>query len=102
VVALERPTPTGALVVDAIPVGLRHKGGTPRQVFAVAVIGTLTLAMFASHDLSSWLDRLGDNPTLMPLQHAARSWDAAMNRLALGRPAAALRDVISTLIEKTW
>ena len=87
-VAVERRSPTGVPAADAIPVVLRRQGGTPRQVFAVALIGTLTLAVFASHDLSTWLDRLGDGVLLAPLQHAARDWDVAMTRVGLARPAA--------------
>ena len=36
--------------VDAIPLSLRRRGGTPRQVLAMSVIGTLLLAVFAAPD----------------------------------------------------
>jgi hypothetical protein len=101
-VAVERRSPSGTPVADAIPLVLRRQGGTPRQVFAIAVIGTVTLAMFASHDLSTWLDRVGDNAMLIPLQHAAHSWDATMNRVGLDRPAAILREAIGSLLDKAW
>ncbi|HUI34920.1 MAG TPA: hypothetical protein VLX67_05320, partial [Stellaceae bacterium] len=75
---------------DAIPSALRRRGGSPRQVLALSLIGTLVLAVFASRDLSSWLDRMGDGPILVPLQRAAAEWDGAMARLGLDRPERAL------------
>jgi hypothetical protein len=103
-VAVERELPVvkGPAAADAIPVGLRRRGGTPRQVFALALIGTLVLAIFASHDLASWLDRLGDTPVLAPLQHAATEWDRAMTRLGLTRPAEMLRDRMRQALDAGW
>ena len=110
-VALERELPVVEAAplppppsADAIPLKLRRgsNGGTPRQVFAVALVGSLLLAMFASRDLSSWLDRLGDGPLLIPVQHAAAQWDAAMTRIGLARPAAALRAAIQRLLDAEW
>ena len=63
-------------------------------MFAIVLIGTLVLALFASHDLSSSLDRAGGGPVLEPLQRAAAQWDGAMSRLGLTRPAEMLRDSI--------
>lgn len=87
---------------DAIPLALRRRGGSPRQVFAMTLAGIFVLAVFASHDLSSWLDRSGDGPLLVPLQHAAAQWDGAMNRLGLTRPADALRTGIGRLLDWPW
>ena len=87
---------------DAIPSTLRRHGAAPRQVLAVGLIGTLLLAMLASRDLSSWLDRLGDGPALIPLQHAATAWDDAMARLGLTLPQQALRTTIHRLIDAQW
>ena len=82
------PPPAAA---DAIPLSLRRSGGTPRQVLAMSVIGTLLLAVFAAPDLSSWLDRMGGGPMLEPLQNAAAEWEAAVARLGLTAPHEAIR-----------
>jgi hypothetical protein len=87
---------------DAIPLRLRRRGGAPRQVFAITLVGTLVLAMFASRDLSSWLDRLGDGPFAQPLQEAAAEWDGAMARLGLVRPHEVLRLAIRRLLDWKW
>ncbi|HTV90350.1 MAG TPA: hypothetical protein VME41_15145 [Stellaceae bacterium] len=87
---------------DAIPLALRRRGGTPRQVFVLTLVGTLLLALFASADLSSWLDRMGDGPVLVPLQNVATEWDGAMQRLNLTRPAAALRAAMHRLLDAEW
>jgi hypothetical protein len=105
-VAVERDltsTTVGAAPsADAIPLKLRRNGGSPRQVFAMTLIGALVLAVFASRDLSSWLDRLGDGPALVPLQHAAADWDDAMAKLGLVRPHEALRLAIRHLLDWPW
>jgi len=74
-VALEKELPAGetaagAPSADAIPLRLRRRGASPRQALAAVAIGTLVLAALASHDLSSWLNRMGDAPLMMPLQRA--------------------------------
>lgn len=98
--AAAAPAPPSA---DAIPAPLRRRAsGTPWQVFAVALVGALALAMFASRDLSSWLNRLGDGPMLIPLQHAAAGWDRAMGRLGLTAPAAVLRRAIGDALDRQW
>jgi hypothetical protein len=103
-VALERQLPAAetAPSADAIPVRLRRRGGTPRQVLAVVLIGTLVLAVFASGDLSSWLNRLGDGPLLVPLQHAAATWDRAMTRLGVAGLPEALRRTSRDLLDRQW
>ncbi len=103
-VALESELPAVAAApsADAIPLKLRRSGGSPRQVFAVTLVGALVLALFASRDLSSWLDRMGDGPVLAPLQHAAAEWDGAMARLGLTRPHEALRLAIRRLLDWDW
>jgi hypothetical protein len=87
---------------DAIPSRLRRRGGSPRQVLAVSVVGALVLAVFASHDLASWLDRMGDGPILAPLQRAAAAWDAALDRLGLTWPSEALRATMRRLLDWQW
>src|SRR2546423_10298615 len=87
---------------DAIPLRLRRGSGSPRQVFALALIGAIVLALFASRDLSSWLNRLGDGPIIAPLQHAAAEWDDAMATLGLVRPHEALRRAIHDLLDYEW
>src|SRR5271163_374084 len=91
-----------ALSTDAIPLRLRRSGGSPRQVFAITLIGTLVLAVFASRDLATWLDRLGDGPVLVPLQHTAAEWDGAMATLGLVWPHEELRRAIRRLLDWQW
>jgi hypothetical protein len=96
-------TPTATTPsIDAIPLRLRHGSGSPRQVFALTLVGALVLAAFASRDLTSWLNRLGDGPIVAPLQHAAAEWDDAMATLGLVRPHEALRLAIHRLLEWEW
>ena len=98
----ELPSNTAAPSADAIPLKLRRRGGSPRQVFALTLIGTLVLAVFASRDLSSWLDRMGGGPVLEPVQRAAAQWDGAMERLGLVRPHEALRGTVRQLLDWRW
>lgn len=103
-VALERELPVveAPPSADAIPLRLRRSGGTARQVFALAVVGALVLALFASRDLSSWLNRMGDGRLLIPLQHAAAQWDGAMRRLGLAGPPAFLRRAMQHALDWQW
>src|SRR5581483_12289936 len=95
-VALEKELPAVAAVpsADAIPLGLRRRGGTARQVFTATLIGALVLGLFASADFSAWLNRMGSGRLLVPVQHAAAQWNGALTHLGITRPAAALRTVI--------
>src|SRR6266581_3890710 len=96
-------TPTAAPTsADAIPLKLRRGGGSARQVFALTLVGAIVLALFASRDLTSWLNRLGDGPIIAPLQHAAAEWDDAMATLELVRPHEALRFAIHRLLDWPW
>lgn len=103
-VALEKELPSGAAPpsADAIPLRLRRSGGSPRQVLAMTLIGALVLAVFASRDLSSWLDRQGGGPVFEPLQHAAAQWDGTMDRLGLTRPHDAMRAAMRRLLDAQW
>lgn len=103
-VAIERDLPIAGAApsADAIPLKLRRRGASPAQVLAMTLIGTLVLAAFASRDLSSWLDRMGDGPVLVPLQHAAARWDGAMRRVGLTRPGEVLREAIGRLRDAEW
>ncbi|HEX2152231.1 MAG TPA: hypothetical protein VHG31_09595 [Stellaceae bacterium] len=92
------PPPGG----DAIPLALRRTGGTPRQVLAMSVIGTLVLAVLAAPDLSSWLDRMGGGPVLEPLQNAAAEWNAAMGQLGLTEPHEAIRAGMRRVLDWRW
>jgi len=96
------PADDAAPSADAIPLALRRKGGTPRQVLTLVAVGTVVLAVFASRDLSSWLERMGDGPVLAPLQHAAAAWDDAMAKPGLTRPHEALRRAIRDLLDRRW
>src|SRR6266446_813960 len=87
---------------DAIPLALRRRGGTPRQVLALTLVGTLALALFASRDLPSWTERLGDGPVAERVQALARDWDRAMAALGLVEPHEALRAAIRRLLDWRW
>jgi len=87
---------------DAIPLRLRRRGGTPRQVFALALVGALVLAVFASHDLSSWLERAGGGPIIELTQRAAAQWDGAIDKLGLARPHETLRLAMRRLLDWQW
>jgi hypothetical protein len=108
-VALEKelprtaPTPSRrASAVDAIPPALRRGGGTPRQVLAMTMIGTLLLAVLAASDLSSWLNRMGGGPILEPLQDAAAEWETAVARFGLTEPHEAIRAAMRRVLEWRW
>ena len=87
---------------DAIPRALRRSGGSPRQVLAASLVGTVVLALFASRDLPSWAERLGDGPAAHTAQHLAADWDRAMAGLGLVRPHEALRRAIGQLRDWQW
>jgi hypothetical protein len=89
-VAVERELPIVAPPspnADAIPLRLRRIGGTPRQVLAMTLVGTLLLGIFASPDLSSWLNRMGDG---------------AMTRIGLAAPFHALRRSVHRILDAQW
>jgi hypothetical protein len=94
--------PPRTSMVDAIPPVLRRSGGTPRQVLAMTVIGTLVLAVFAAPDLSSWLDRMGGGPVLNRLQDAAAEWEAVLARAGLTEPHEAIRAAMRRVSEWRW
>ena len=95
-------TPTTTPSADAIPLRLRRGSGSPRQVFALALVGAIVLALFASRDLTLWLNRLGDGAIVGSLQHAATEWDDAMATLGLVRPHEALRLAVHRLLDWPW
>lgn len=99
---LAKPASPLASSADAIPLALRRRGGTPRQVLAMTVIGTLLLAVFAAPDLSSWLDRMGGGKVLEPLQNAAAAWEAEVARFGLTAPHEAIRAGMRRALEWRW
>jgi hypothetical protein len=107
-VALERalketpPTAVALTTADAIPLALRRRGASARQVLAMTVVGVLALALFASRDLPSWVGRLGDGPVAERVQTLATEWDDAMERLGLVRPHEALRAWVSWALDAKW
>ena len=107
-VALEReltdrsPTVVAPTTADAIPLALRRRGASARQVLAMTFVGMLALALFASRDLPSWSERLGDGPTGLAAQKMAARWDEAMASLGLTRPHVILRDLIRSLLDAQW
>src|SRR5437667_55322 len=94
--------PAAPTSADAIPLKLRRRGGTPRQVLTLTVVGTLALALFASRDLPSWTDHLGDGAIAERVQALARSWDSTMAALGLVEPHEALRRTIRHLLDWQW
>jgi hypothetical protein len=98
----ETPAPAAATTADAIPLKLRRRGGSPRQVLALTVVGTLALGLFASRDLPSWTDRLGDGTVAERIQALAAEWDRAMAALGLVEPHEALRSAIRHLLDWRW
>ena len=94
--------PTAAPSADAIPARLRGRGGSPRQVFAIALIGTLVVAMLASRDLVTWTERLGDSRAIQTVQSLAAEWDDAMAKLGLVRPHEELRLLVRRLLDWEW
>jgi hypothetical protein len=103
--ALERPLPVVVappVSADAIPLALRRRGGTPRQVLALAAIGAIVLAFFAAPDLPGWAERLGDRPIAEAMRPIVGDWDRAMARLGLERPHQVLRDAVQRMQEWRW
>src|SRR5271170_868188 len=90
------------LSTDAIPLRLRRRGGSPRQVLAITLIGTLVLAALASRDLATWTERLGDGRVAQTAQSLAAGWDGAMAKLGLVRPHEGLRFAIHWLLDREW
>ena len=107
-VAVERelretsPPPDAPVTADAIPLALRRRGASARQVLAMTFVGILVLALFASRDLPSWAGRLGDGPLAERALALATEWDDAMQSLGLVRPHEALRDTIRRLLDAQW
>jgi hypothetical protein len=101
-VETEAPPATAPRSADAIPIKLRRTGGTARQVFALTLVGTLALAVFASRDLSTWTERFGNGPFAETVHNLAAQWDGAMERLGLTRPHDALRLAIRRLLDWEW
>lgn len=107
-VALERelrePAPAAAstITADAIPLALRRRGASARQVLALTFAGVLTLALFASRDLPSWVGGLGSGPVIDRAQAIATQWDDAMAALGLTQPHDALRALIRRLLDAQW
>lgn len=103
--ALERPLVAPAapsVSADAIPLGLRRRGGTAKQVLAMAAVGAAVLALFAAADLPGWADRLGDGPVADAVRPVVQGWDGATARFGLDRPHHALRDAVQRMQEWQW
>src|SRR5436190_8360556 len=99
----ETPPPAAALVTaDAIPLALRRRGASPRQVLAMTIVGIFVLALFASRDLPSWVGGIGDERVVERAQTGAVKWDDAMASLGLVRPHEALRAWVSWALELKW
>ena len=107
-VALERelrePSPPAAstITADAIPLALRRRGASARQVLALTFLGVLTLSLFASRDLPSWVGGLGSGPLIDRAQALATQWDDAIASLGLTRPHEALCALIRRFFDSQW
>jgi len=107
-VAVERelreplPTATAPVTADAIPLALRRRGASARQVLAMTVVGICVLALLASRDLPSWVGGIGDERVVEQVQTGAIKWDDAMDRLGLVRPHEALRAWVSWALDLKW
>ena|SRR5205823_13064300 len=107
-VAVEReltetlPPATAPVTADAIPLALRRRGASPRQVLAMSVVGILVLALFASRELPSWVRGIGDERVVERTETGAVKWDDAMASLGLVRPHEALRAWLSWALELKW
>jgi hypothetical protein len=93
------PPPRAPLVTDAIPPRLHRTGTTARGVVLMCAIGTLVLALFASHDLATWSQRFEAMPVLARL---AGEWDDAMSRGGLSAPNEVLRNAVARLVDMGW
>src|SRR3954466_15626515 len=107
-VAVEReltetlPTGTAPVTADAIPLALRRRGASPRQVLAMTVVGLFVLALFASRDRPSWVRGIGDERVVEQAETGAVKWDDAMASLGLVRPHETLRAWVSWALELNW
>jgi hypothetical protein len=87
---------------DAIPPRLRRRGGSPRQVLVISLIGTVALSLFASRDLSTWAERLSGGPLAKEVQRVAAAWDEALTALGFTWPHDTLRSVFSRFLDCNW
>jgi len=107
-VAVEReltetlPAVAAPVTADAIPLVLRRRGASVREVLAMTVVGIFALALFASRDLPSWVRGIGDERVVEWAETAAVKWDDAMESLGLVRPHEALRAWVSWALELKW
>ena len=108
-VAVERELSTtsptaaaSAITADAIPLALRRRGASPRQVLAMTFVGLLVLALFASRDLPSWVGGIGNESLVEHAQAGAIKWDGAMESLGLVRPHEALRAWVAWALDVKW
>jgi hypothetical protein len=107
-VAVERelrdtpPIAAAPVTADAIPLALRRRGASPRQVLTMTIVGIFVLALFASRDLPSWVRGIGDERVIEQTEAGAIKWDDAMASLGLVRPHEALRAWVSWALELKW
>ena len=107
-VAVEReltetlPAVAAPVTADAIPLVLRRRGASVRQVLAMTVVGIFALALFASRDLPSWVRGIGDERIVERAETGAVKWDDAMASLGLVRPHETLRAWVSWALELKW
>ena len=96
---LANPAPQSS--ADAIPARARRRGGSPRQVLVVILVGITVLALFASRDLSSWAEHLS-GPLAEQTQNFASAWDHAMAALGFASPHDALHSAVRRFLEYQW
>jgi hypothetical protein len=87
---------------DAIPASLWQRGGSPRHVLIMSLIGTVVLGLFASRDLSFWAQRLSGGPLVEEVQSVTALWDEAAAALGLVLPQETLRSAVRRFLDCDW
>jgi hypothetical protein len=87
---------------DAIPASLWQRGGSPRHVLIMSLIGTVVLGLFASRDLSFWAQRLSGGPLVEEVQSVTALWDEAAAGLGLALPQETLRSAVRRFLDCDW
>jgi hypothetical protein len=95
----ELPAAAPTTSADAISIRLRRRGGTPRQVLVMTVVGSLVLSLLAASDLPSWADRLDDGLFTDTARTLAIDWAQTTEQFSLNRPHEALRATIRRMLD---
>jgi hypothetical protein len=96
------PQPPAPGLADAIPPGARRRTATAKKMLAAILLGSVVLALFASSDLPSWGEDLGDGPLTPGLRRVANVWNDELQQLGLTAPHEALRAAMQWLRDRHW